>query len=154
MRIFPPPLTTLEKGHGRIEKRTIRTTPVKEGQTNFPYAAQFIKLDRVFTDLNGEKPKTDRQFYVASLSAEEADRQALLGMIRGQWSIENSLHWVRDVTFDEDRSQIRTGSEPRLFASIRNLAISILHLRGFKDIASSLRKLGRNPELALSLIGA
>ena len=152
-RIFPPPLTTLEKGHGRIEKRTIRTTPVKEGQTNFPYAAQFIKLDRLFTDLNGEKPKTDRQFYVASLSAEEADQKALLGLIRGQWSIENSLHWVRDVTFDEDRSQIRTGSEPRVFASIRNLVISLLHLRGFKDVASSLRKLGRNPELALSLIG-
>jgi hypothetical protein len=153
MRIFPPPLTTLEKGHGRIEKRTIRTTPVKEGQTNFPYAAQFIKLERLFTDLNGEKPKTDKQLYVASMSAEKADRKALLEMIRGQWSIENSLHWVRDVTFDEDRAQIRTGSEPRLFASIRNLAISLLHLCGFKDIASSLRKLGRNPELALSLIG-
>ena len=103
--------------------------------------------------MNGEKPKTDRQFYVASLSAEEADQKALLGLIRGQWSIENSLHWVRDVTFDEDRSQIRTGSEPRVFASIRNLVISLLHLRGFKDVASSLRKLGRNPELALSLIG-
>jgi predicted transposase YbfD/YdcC len=153
MRIFPPPLTTLEKGHGRIEKRTIRTTTVKEGQTNFPYAAQFIKLDRVFTDLKGENPKTDWQLYIASLTAEKADRKTLLELIRGQWSIENSLHWVRDVTFDEDRSQIRAGSEPRVFASIRNLVISLLRLRGFKKIASSLRKLGRNPELVLSLVG-
>jgi predicted transposase YbfD/YdcC len=76
-----------------------------------------------------------------------------IDLVRGQWSIENSLHWVRDVTFDEDRSQIRIGSEPRVFASIRNLAISLLHLHGFKNIAASLRKLGWNRELALSLIG-
>ena len=104
-------------------------------------------------DLHGENPKKDIQLYITSLSAEEADSRALLEIIRGQWSIENSLHWVRDVTFDEDRSQIRTGSEPRVFASIRNLAISLLHLHGFKNIASSLRKLGWNRELALSLIG-
>jgi hypothetical protein len=102
MRIFPPPYTTLEKGHGRIERRTIRTAPVKEGQTDFPYAEQFIKLDRLFTDLNGAKPRRDSQLYVASLTAEEADAPTLLSFIRGQWSIENSLHWVRDVTFDED----------------------------------------------------
>ena len=53
----------------------------------------------------------------------------------------------------EDRSQIRIGSEPRVFASIRNLAISLLRLHGFKNIAASLRKLGWNRELALSLIG-
>jgi len=142
MRIFPPPYKTLEKGHGRIEKRTIKTVPVKEGQTNFPYAARFAIVERLFTDLRGEKPKKDIQFYITRLSAEEADSRALLEIIRGQWSIENSLHWVRDVTFDEDRSQIRTGSEPRVFASIRNLAISLLRLHGFKNIASSLRKMG------------
>jgi predicted transposase YbfD/YdcC len=153
MRIFPPLYTTLEKGHGRIEKRTIKTTSVKEGQTNFPYAAQFAKVERYFTDLHGEKPRRDIQLYITNLSAEEADAPVLLESIRGQWSIENSLHWVRDVTFDEDRSQIRTGSEPRVFASIRNLTISLLHLHGFKDIAAGIRKLGWNRELALSLIG-
>ena len=152
-KIFPPPYQTLEKGHGRIEKRIIRTIPVKEGQTNFPYAAQFAKVERLFTNLRGEKPKNDIQYYITSLSAEEADPKALLEIIRGQWSIENSLHWVRDVVFDEDRSRIRIGSEPRVFASIRNLAISILRLHGFKNIAASLRKLGWNRELALSLIG-
>jgi predicted transposase YbfD/YdcC len=110
-------------------------------------------VERLFTDLHGENPKKDVQFYITSLSTEEADSRALLEIIRGQWSIENSLHWVRDVTFDEDRSQIRTGSEPRVFASIRNLAISLLRLHGFKNIAAGLRKLGWNRELALSLIG-
>ena len=152
-RIFPPRHTTIDKGHGRIEKRSIRTAPVKEGQTGFPYAAQFIKVERLFTDLHGENPKSDVEFYITSLSAEEADAGALQEVIRGHWSIENSLHWVRDVTFDEDRSQIRTESAPRVFASIRNLAISLLRLRGYKNIAAGLRKLGWNCELALSLIG-
>lgn len=107
----------------------------------------------MFTDLRSENPKKDIQLYITSLSAAKADTQSLLEIIRGQWSIENSLHWVRDVTFDEDRSQIRTGSEPRVFASIRNLAISLLQLHGFKNIAASLRKLGWNRELALLLIG-
>ena len=73
--------------------------------------------------------------------------------VRGHWSIENSLHWVRDVTFDEDRSQIRTGAAPRVFATMRNLVISLLRLNGVKSIASGLRKLSWNAELALELIG-
>ncbi len=64
-----------------------------------------------------------------------------------------SLHWVRDVTFDEDRSQIRTDSAPRVFATMRNLAISLLRLNGVNWIASGLRKLSWNAELALELIG-
>jgi len=77
-----------------------------------------------------------------------------LESIRGHGSIENSLHWVRDVTFDEDRSQIRTGSAPRVFATMRNLVISLLQLNGVKSIASGLRNLSWNAELALELIGA
>ncbi len=153
MRIFPPLFQTLDKGHGRIEKRSIKTAPVRKGQTKFPYAAQFIKIERVFTDLRGEKPKTDRQFYITSIPTKKADAPSLLKAIRGQWSIENSLHWVRDVTFDEDRSQIRTGSEPRVFASLRNLVISILRMHGYKNIASGLRQLSWDRELALSMIG-
>jgi predicted transposase YbfD/YdcC len=75
-------------------------------------------------------------------------------MIRGHWSIENSLHWVRDETFGEDRSQVRTGAEPRVFATLRNLAISLARLNGVKNIAAYLRKLGWNQEAAVSLIGA
>lgn len=65
-------------------------------------------------------------YFVTGMSAEKADPETLLELIRGHWAIETSLHWVRDVSFDEDRSQIRTGSVPRVFASMRNLAISLL----------------------------
>ena len=151
--LFPPQHQTLEKGHGRIDKRSIRTISVSEGQTDFPHAAQFAKVSRLSTDLNGENQRTDIQFYVTNMTETEADAPTLLEIIRGHWSIENSLHWVRDVTFDEDRSQIRSGSEPRLFATIRNLALSLLRLHGFGSIAAGLRKLSRNRDLALSFIG-
>lgn len=62
--------------------------------------------------------------------------------IRGHWTVENRLHWVRDVTYDEDRSQVRTGSGPRAMASLRNLAISILRINGITNIAQALRHHG------------
>lgn len=151
--IFPPPHKTLDKRHGRIERRKIQVVSVRAGQTNFPYAAQFIKVMRSTTDLKGNNLNQDTAYMVTSLSPERADSKYLLESIRGHWSIENSLHWVRDVTFYEDRSQIRTGSAPRVFATMRNLAISLLRLNGVKCIASGLRKLSWNAELALELIG-
>jgi hypothetical protein len=151
--IFPPLHVTVDKGHGRIEKRKIQVASVKDGQTNFPYAAQFIKVFRSTTDLYGNNLKKDTAYLVTSLTPERADAKYLLSSIRGHWSIENSLHWVRDVTFDEDRSQIRTGSAPRVFATIRNLAISLLRLNGVKCIAAGLRKISWNSERALELIG-
>ena len=52
----------------------------------------------------------------------------LAAWIRGHWSIENKVHWVRDVTYDEDRSQIRTGTGPQVMAALRNAAIGALRL--------------------------
>lgn len=90
---------------------------------------------------------------ITSLSVAEASPQRVAELVRGHWSIENSLHWVRDVTFDEDRSQIRTGSGPRMMATLRNLVISILRLQGFKNIAKAVRQIAWNTGDALHLIG-
>ena len=60
-------------------------------------------------------------------------------ILRGHWGIEDRLHWVRDMDFDEDHSQIRTASGPRIMASLHNLAISILRLAGTTSIAAALR---------------
>ncbi len=79
--------------------------------------------------------------------------EKILSLVRGHWRIENSLHWVRDVTFDEDRSQVRKGNGPRVMATLRNLAISILRLAGANSIAKSTRWLCRNVRACLRLIG-
>jgi len=72
--------------------------------------------------------------------------------VQGHWGIENRLHWVRDVTFDEDGSQVRTGQAPRVMATCRNLAISILRIDGWNNIAAALRHHARHPDHALKLV--
>jgi Transposase DDE domain. len=150
--VFTPKLTTLEKGHGRIEKRAIQSTTAVEG-INFPYVAQVIRVYREFTDIKTGKVSTDTSFYITSRSRAKADNERLLELIRNQWSIENSLHYVRDVTFGEDRCQIKKGSAPRVLASMRNLAIALFRLHGIKNIARGLLKMVLSPQEALALVG-
>jgi len=65
---------------------------------------------------------------------------------------DNALHWVRDVVFDEDRHQLRTGSGPHVMATLRNTAISLLRLAGWNRIAAALRHQGRDPSRPIDLI--
>jgi len=82
----------------------------------------------------------------------QASPAQLAAILRGQWSIEDSLRWIRDVTYDEDRSQIRTRNGPRVMASLRNLAITILRLTGHANIAAALRHHARRPSRPLQTI--
>jgi len=77
----------------------------------------------------------------------------LLELSRGHWAIENRLHWVRDVTFDEDRCRIRKGAGAQVMASLRNLAISLLRMAGARYIAPALRACSRLGQNVLRLIG-
>jgi hypothetical protein len=90
---------------------------------------------------------------VTSRGPKKASPAQLLKFARGQWSIENSLHWVRDVTFDEDRSQVRKGHGAQMLASLRNLAISLLRLAGAENIAAARRDMAACPAMALRLLG-
>jgi predicted transposase YbfD/YdcC len=87
------------------------------------------------------------------LSCEKANPARLLKLNRGHWGIENSLHYVRDVTFDEDRSQIRTLNAPEVMASIKNFIISLFRWLGKTNIAKTLRDMAAKPYLSLRLIG-
>jgi len=87
------------------------------------------------------------------LSLQKASAQRLLQLNRGQWEIENRLHYVRDVTFDEDHSQIRTRHAPWVMASLKNFVISLFRWLGKKNIAQALRQMAASPRLALQLLG-
>ncbi|MGW3483751.1 hypothetical protein [Rhodococcus rhodochrous] len=71
--------------------------------------------------------------------------------MQGQWGIENRLHRVRDVTFGEDLSQVRAGQAPGIMATCRNLAIGLLRLAGWDNIAAGLRHHTRHPDHAVPL---
>jgi len=103
--------------------------------------------------MQGNNPSHDVAYGITSLTPEQADAARLLRLSRGHWQIENSLFWVRDVTFDEDRSQIRTRAGPQAFATLRNLAISVFRLNGLTNVARALRHHAWNPDHALALVG-
>ncbi len=86
-----------------------------------------------------ETHSVDTAYGVTSLKKEQASAQDLLELNRGHWEIENRVHWVRDVTYDEDRCRIRTDNAPRVMASIRNLAIGIARMMGFRYIPDANR---------------
>ena len=73
--------------------------------------------------------------------------------IRGHWGIENRSHHVRDTTFDEDRSQVRAGGAPQVLATLRNIAISVLRIAGFTNIASGTRWVAWDYTRGLRLLG-
>ena len=123
------------------------------GYLAFPAAAQVFRLERRTTDAHGRTPRTEVVYGVTSLAPPRADPARLLALNRGHWEIENRLHWVRDVTFDEDRCRIRKGAGARVMASLRNLVISLLRRAGARYIPPGLRACAGNPTRALRLIG-
>ena len=135
-----------ERGHGRTERRTLKVTSVKAGLA-FPHAAQAIQITRRRT-VKGKRSR-ETCYAVTSLTVTQVSHAQLAAIIRGHWGIEDRLHWVRDMDFDEDRSQVRTASGPRIMASLRNLVITILRLAGAASIAAALRYHARQPSRSL-----
>jgi predicted transposase YbfD/YdcC len=90
---------------------------------------------------------------VTSLGPERADAWRLLTLVREHWHIENRSHWVRDVTFDEDRSQVRTGSIPQVMAALRNAVIGLIRVSGATNVAAATRRMAARPREAIALLG-
>ena len=128
-----------DRGHGRVERRTIRVAPADDGL--FPGAAQAFRLRRDTGGLDGVMEHKEIVYGVTSMPADLAGPAHLNYYERRHWVVENRLHWVRDVSFDEDRSQLRTGTAPRALATFRNLAISAIRLAGRANITHARRDL-------------
>jgi predicted transposase YbfD/YdcC len=128
-----------DRGHGRRERRTIRTAPADA--TLFPGARQVFRLRRDVGEPNGPWTGKEIVLGITSLPPDLAGPEHLNCYQRHHWSVENRLHWVRDVTFHEDNSQVRTGTTPRALASFRNLAINTFRLAGRANIAHARRDL-------------
>lgn len=138
-----------------MEERTIRTTTDLNAYLNFPHVGQACLIERrVFCPKSG-KQHTEQAYCITDLPPGAASPARLLELNRGHWGIENRLHWVRDVTFDEDRSQVRRGHGPQVLAALRNFAIALLRrlIRNpRKSIASATRDFSAEPDIALSLL--
>jgi predicted transposase YbfD/YdcC len=149
----PPPVkvaTTIEKGHGRIEKRTLRTTTILTKQQDWAGLKQGFEVVRERT----EKGKTTVEVVhgITSLSPERADAKRLLELTRGHWGIENRLHYRRDVTMGEDASRIRKGVAPQVMAGLRNSIIHVLSRVVKPSLASAIRTMSNCFSQALGVL--
>ncbi len=147
----PTTHTQHDRGHGRVETRTLKVVTVPAGIV-FPHAAQAIQITRKVRKRNTRKWRTETVYAVTDLTADQAQPHQLATWLRGHWSIENRLHWVRDVTFGEDLSQARTGNGPQVMATLRNLAITLLRLTGATNIAKAIRHHARDANHPLTLL--
>ncbi|WP_244253672.1 ISAs1 family transposase [Micromonospora antibiotica] len=152
-RAVPDAARDADRGHGRREIRSCKILTISTG-INFPHAAQAIQIRRRRRRLDQPKRFTTETVYaITDLRVHQARPAQLAAWIRGHWSIENKVHWVRDVTYDEDRSQIRTGTGPEVMATLRNTAISALRLTGITNIAAANRHHARDSTRPLALLG-
>jgi predicted transposase YbfD/YdcC len=140
-----------DRGHGRVETRTIQVLPAP-ADLPFPHVEQVFLVERAVTDLHGRPLSNVAIFGITSLTETNAGPATLAGLTRGHWGIE-SLHWIRDTVYREDDSRIRTRSGPRAMASLRNLAIGALRLAGRPDIAEATRWATRRMDRPFTILG-
>lgn len=144
---------TVDSGHGRIEQRRLETSDVLVGYSDWPGLAQVFHWQRQVISKKTGVVREAAVFGVTSLAPKRADAAHLLALVRGHWHIENQSHWVRDVTFAEERSQVRCGNLPQVMAALRNTVIGLMRRAGETNMAAACRRFAAQPTLALALIG-
>jgi predicted transposase YbfD/YdcC len=136
--------TSVDKGHGRIERRTLTSTTVLNGYLDWLGVQQVCRIER--ERRNGTKHETETAYYITSLPRTMAGPKDLNLLARDHWgAIENGLHWVRDEVLGEDRSTIFRGHAPQNLAALRNAVLNSLRSHGIHKISATLRSFARNP---------
>jgi predicted transposase YbfD/YdcC len=138
-------------GHGRRERRAIRTAPA-DG-IDWPHAAQVMRIRRDSGPTRGPWTHKEITYGITSLPPDLAGPRHLAIYARHHWAIENREHYVRDKTFGEDLQQVRTGNQPNAYAAIRNLVTGAFRRTGFANIAHARRYHGRDDQRILALYG-
>jgi predicted transposase YbfD/YdcC len=118
---------------------------------SWPFVSQVAQLTRRVTKAGTTTAEV--VYLITTLSPSQANPLRLLELNRGHWSIENCIHYVRDVSFGEDRSRLRTGHAPQILAALRNLTITLIHRSGSSHIRATRRHFASCPQQALALLG-
>ena len=142
--------TSCNKGHGRIERRTLVSTTALNDYVDWPGVAQCFKLVRERT-IHG-KTTAETVFGITSMPREQADAPRLLKLTRRHWMIENGVFHVRDVTLGEDGCRVRTGGAAMILSTMRNVVLNLLSRMGVTNKAAALRRHSAHPAEALALV--
>jgi predicted transposase YbfD/YdcC len=132
----------VNKGHGRLEKRTLTTSEMLNSYSTWPGLAQVYRLERQFQWWRSGRcyrTSCEVEFGITSLSRAKITPERLLGFRREHWGIETGLHYRRDVTFKEDATRMTIGDTGKVMASINNLVIALIHQANFQYAAQARR---------------
>jgi len=141
---------TREKAHGRLDLRSIRVSSELKGYSDWPGLEQVFEIRRRWHSKGVWKEAV--RYGVTSLPATIAIPERLLKLKRGHWTIENGLHYVKDVTMGEDKSTVHRDNGPKIMAALRNMVVSLLRHAGFSTIAARMRYNSTHPEAALMVL--
>ena len=150
LRLAEQQAHTTNKGHGRMEIRSIRVSSELQGYSDWPGLDQVFQIRRRWQSKGQWREEV--RYGVSSLPATIGIPERLLKLKRGHWTIENGLHYVKDVTMGEDRSTVHVDNGPKIMAALRNTAISLLRRAGFSTIAARLRYNSGHPHAALHVL--
>jgi predicted transposase YbfD/YdcC len=142
----------VEKGHGRIEKRTIMTSAMLNDYLEWPYLAQVFRVEHITWCDQFARYTREIIYGITSLSPEKANPEKLLALIRTYWGIESGLHYRRDVTFQEDATRLTVGDSGHNMAILNNLVMGLCLSSGLKNLASARRLFDAYPNKALALL--
>lgn len=147
-------VTTVSKGHGRLEVRTLECTTGDCAYLGWPGATVVIR--RTCERHVYRTGRTTRTILcgVTNLPVAETSAALLEKLWRGHWAIESASHYVRDVTLGEDRNHIHTGEAPHTLAALRNSLLALWRRDGWTNIADAVRATAASVHAALRLIGA
>jgi predicted transposase YbfD/YdcC len=144
--------TLVNKGHGRLEVRTLTSSSQLNDFLDWPFLQQVFKLERTITIPKTKKTRQETVYGVTSLSAEQTSPSQLLYMLRSYWQIENSLHYPRDVSLHEDQTRFKKHTAAHNMAIINNLVLALLAKSDFPFVPSARRFFAAYPEHALALL--
>ncbi|HEX5542636.1 MAG TPA: ISAs1 family transposase [Micromonospora sp.] len=137
------------RGHGRTEERILTVVPATG--IDFAGAAQVFRIVRHTGGLDGQRTRKEVVHGITNLRSEHADAARLAALTRGHWSIENGVHYVRDVTYREDAHRARTGNAPAVLAALRNAVTTALRLAGAVNIAAARRAATLDPHTVIRM---
>jgi predicted transposase YbfD/YdcC len=137
-------------GHGRQEQRHVQVVTVNN--LLFPHARQVLRIQRKRRTRGTKRWSTETVYAITDLPAQQASAAEIATWARGHWTVENTVHWCRDVTFNEDKSQVRTHNTPAVLAAIRDLIRGALKAAGHVNIATARRTHTERPRF-LALYG-
>ncbi len=147
-----PTAKSVEKGHGRLECRTLQVSSILRGYLEWPHAEQVFRVERRTRRMSDGKVTQEVRYGITSLTAQEASPRRLLRLVRKHWQIENGLHYRRDETLREDRCRLRRGQAPQVMAIINNLVLGLLRRRGIKNVPQARRYFAAYLSEAIQLV--